>query len=408
MSEAPSRNTRSQWGRRPFTEGIDTSGEFPVAYRFSHARNGNRTLFVVFADFSAPGDYGFSNGVLDGLRANVLWIRDRFEGQRSYYLCKDMDFSLAESVHALIAKVVKALDLTYDDCVLWGSSKGGSAALYFGLRHGFRSVVASAPQFAIGTWVDERHPAAARFMMGDAYTERNVRELDAVLPELIAAERHRSTHVYLLSSPQDEQYKVQVKPYLQLFKAYENFNFVCCDSPLVSRHDQVSIRNLPTLMGVAGLLADGIAPRLGVVCTGYERPGGDTKGIDGYLATTSVVRDSVRVPSVRTPGVRGRLRGDAQVRLEGHAPGAVRVSLWRDGAYLASAPVSADGAWSWVSGGPWTPGRHTVRLFAVDAAGHQSRRADAGFTVMDVPAMKPDVPAMKLDVPAMKKEYADV
>src|SRR5688572_14333623 len=105
-------------GRHIFT-GVETSGEIPVEYRFSHSRNGNRHLVVVFANFTAPGEYGWSNGVLDKLRSNILWIRDLFDGANSYYLCKGMDFSLERSVVGLISRVMNALSLTPDDCTMF-------------------------------------------------------------------------------------------------------------------------------------------------------------------------------------------------------------------------------------------------------------------------------------------------
>jgi hypothetical protein len=87
---------------REIITGIDTSGAYPVEYRFAHAKGGNRHLVVVFANFAATDDYGWSNGVLDPVRANILWIRDRFHGSNSYYLCKGMDFALEQSRAAVI------------------------------------------------------------------------------------------------------------------------------------------------------------------------------------------------------------------------------------------------------------------------------------------------------------------
>ncbi len=45
--------------------------------------------------------------MLDNLRSNILWIRDRFDGGNTYYLCKAMDFSVERSVIGLISKVME-------------------------------------------------------------------------------------------------------------------------------------------------------------------------------------------------------------------------------------------------------------------------------------------------------------
>lgn len=172
---------------RPVLTGIDTSGTYPVHYRFSHAKSGNRHLVVVFANFSAPDDYGWSNGVFDNVRANILWVRDMFDGKNSYYLCKDMDFELERSVVTLISNVMHSLGLTPDQCTMWGGSKGGSAALYFGLKYGFRNIVSVVPMFRVGTSVQKR-PAIADFMMGGQVTDAKIQVLDRVIPDLVQAE----------------------------------------------------------------------------------------------------------------------------------------------------------------------------------------------------------------------------
>ncbi|MFC7218385.1 hypothetical protein ACFQLX_09415 [Streptomyces polyrhachis] len=377
MSKAPAKK-----GNRPLTNGIDASGAFPVEYRFAHAKGGNRHLVVVFANFSAPDDYGWSNGVFDNVRANILWIRDRFDGMNSYYLCRDMDFSLEQSVMGVITNVMRSLGLTPDDVTMWGGSKGGSAALYFGLRYGFRNIVSIVPQFQIGTYVATVHPKVARYMLGEGVPAQNVRAVDAVLPELVRSEVNREANVYLLSSPQDEQYKTQVEPFLGLFQRYENFNFFYSESPTITDHTQVTRRNVPVLIGLLNFLADGLAPRLGFVRNGYEDPDHDRSAIHGYLKSTSLVKDNsvFPPPAVLDPAPQSIL-GSGRIRFTGSAPRAVRVSLWEHGKFLGSPPVAVDGSWTWELERPWTAGKHLLRLFGVDAAGFHSERTEFQFTV---------------------------
>ncbi|MEU6477301.1 hypothetical protein ABZ858_10485 [Streptomyces sp. NPDC047017] len=379
MSPAPSKG-------RPLVTGIESAGTFPVEYRFAHAKNGNRHLFVVFANFTAPGDYGWSNGVFDNVRANILWIRDRFHGMNSYYLCKDMDFSLEQSVATLISHVMRALSLTPGDVTLWGGSKGGSAALYFGLRYGFRNIVSLVPQFLIGSYVRKVHPQVAAFMLGEGVPEENVRAVDAILPDLVRSGTHRSANIYLLSSPQDEQYPEQVEPFLGLFQHYENFNFIFSESPFITDHTQVTRRNVPALMGLANLLADGMPPRLGFVRNGYEEPDRDRSAIDAYLGSTSVVRGAEFPPPVVTSPAAQEEAGRDRVLFTGHAPGAVRVIVWEHGKYLGQADVLPGGAWTWELGRAWSKGKHPVRIYAVDAAGYQTERTEVNFVAVDAVA----------------------
>ncbi|MER7732754.1 hypothetical protein ABTX80_17885 [Streptomyces erythrochromogenes] len=371
----------AQNARRVFT-GVDSSGAVPIEYRFSHARNGNRHLVVVFANFTAPGEYGWSNGVLDKVRSNILWIRDLFDGANTYYLCKGMDFSLEQSVAGLISRVMGALSLTPDEVTMFGSSKGGSAALFFGLKYGFRNIVASVPQFLIGTYVREGIPGAAKVMMGEV-TEQNVATLDAVLPELVRSGANRAANIYVITSPQDEQYKRQIEPFIGLFQGRENFNFVYNDSSLITDHGKVTLRNLPTIMGLLNLLVDGITPRFGMVRNGFEQPERDSSAIDAFLTQTSQVKgDSFPRPVVLTPAQDERVPANT-VRFTGTALGAVRVSFWQDGKYQGAAPVAADGSWIWERTSPWAKGRHVIRLFGADANNYQTERTEVVFTAVE-------------------------
>ncbi|MFE4049620.1 hypothetical protein [Streptomyces sp. YIM B13518] len=377
MSTTPSN------GRKLFN-GIEASGTFPVEYRFSHAKSGNRHLVVVFANFSAPEDYGWSNGVFDNVRANILWIRDRFDGMNAYYLCRNMDFGLADSVQTLIAGFTRALGLTPDQVTLWGGSKGGSAALYFGLKHGYRNIVAIVPQFLIGDALEKRHPKVAAYMLGEGAPPHHARALDALIPDLVRAGLNRGANVYLLSSPQDEHYTVQVEPFLGMFQGYENVNYLHSESPTITGHATVTRRNVPALVGLLNLLVDGYAPRLGFVRHAPEEFDRDRSAVDAYLAATSKVQGTEAFP----PPVVTAPRSGAEVavtalRFSGRAPGAVRVSMWRNGKFVASPQVAPDGAWSWEPPKPWARGKHAVKIFAVDPAGFHSDRVEVPFTVVE-------------------------
>ncbi|GLW69800.1 hypothetical protein Kpho02_20990 [Kitasatospora phosalacinea] len=376
---------------RPTVEGTDSSGPVPVDFRFSPTRNGTRHLVVVFANFSAPDDYGFSNGVLDQVRANVLWIRDRFNGGNAYYLCQDMDFATERAVAAVIARFVHALDLTHDQVTVFGGSKGGSAALWFGLRHGYGNVLALIPAFRIGTSLFKRRPAAAELMTGGVTPEK-VAALDALLPELVATTPHRNTRVYLLTSPQDELYAEQVEPFLPLFADYPDFHLLVNDSPLITGHTTVTARTLPVVLGLLNLLVAGIAPRLGLARTGGEQPDRDTSALDALLAATErFPRPQVTFPDPAVP-----VPADT-VAVGGRAPGAERVSIWLNGKYMGSATTAEDGSWVRRFTRPWEPGEYTLKLFGVAADGEQSPRTLHTFSVVE-PA--PGLPTPLVTEPA--------
>ncbi|WP_327668584.1 MULTISPECIES: hypothetical protein [unclassified Streptomyces] len=360
--------TSTAHGRRMFT-GTDTAGPVPVDYRFFHARGGNRRLVVVFANFDAPDEYGWSTGVLDTLRANVLWIRDSFDGHNSYYLCREGDFGIEDSVAATIDRFVDALDLTREDCVLLGTSKGGSAALHFGLKYGYRNIVSVVPQFRIGSYVERLHPRTAAYMLGRDATDAEVYALDEALPSLVRESGHRDANIYLVSAVGDPQYRTEIEPHLTLFAGYDNFNFILTDSPHAPAHDRVARRNVPVVMALVNLLIDGIAPRIGFARNGYEDPDTGRPAVDDHLRATAAPGTWVEAPRVTAPEA-----GHEPVRFAGVADGAAQVQLWENARFLGRAQVAQDGAWSWTPRTPMAHGEHVVKVLALNADGADSER----------------------------------
>ncbi|WP_307622970.1 hypothetical protein [Streptomyces sp. V3I7] len=238
-----------------------------MEYRFRPAEGDVSHLIVVFSGFAAPGGYHFAGKSLNGLRANVLWIRDEFDGHYSYYMCRGMNFDIEASVHNLIESTMSRLGITHDRVSLLGVSKGGSAALYYGLKYGFRNIVTVVPQFLVGSYVRDR-AETGRYMLGNDMPQTHVDILDHAIPDLLKAYGGQDRNIYLFTSEADEQYETEISPHLQLFWACANFNVVRTRSHLVRQHGEVSGYNLPLVLGVLSALSDGAEPRLGFVENG--------------------------------------------------------------------------------------------------------------------------------------------
>lgn len=232
--------------RRKVVTETDTSGAFPVEYRFRPAEGDARHLIVVFSGLGAPNGYHFAGKSLMDLRANILWIRDDFDGNYSYYMCRNMDFGIESAVSGLIERTLAHLGLSRDQVSLLGVSKGGSAALYYGLRYGYRNIVTVVPQFLIGSYVYERS-VTGRYMLGEMMSQQNVDVLDSAIPNMLKARGGQGHNIYLFTSEADEQYETEINPHLQLFWACENFNFIRTDSPMVRQHGEVSGYNMPLI-----------------------------------------------------------------------------------------------------------------------------------------------------------------
>ncbi|MFI9613444.1 hypothetical protein ACIHCM_17555 [Streptomyces sp. NPDC052023] len=291
---------------RAYKESVEVHGKWPVEFQFRPAQGDHRHLLVVFSSVGSP--YGFGNA-LDSVKCNVLRIRDRFDGGASYYVARNMDFSVTESIQALIEDHMRRLRVTRDEVTLLGASKGGSAALYYGLKYDYKNIVASTPQYFLGSY-SKGHGQLGDAVLGEGQPDENVAVMDAVMKDLLAEKTDLKRNIYVISSPGDYQYEQEVQHYLPALREYENFNFLFVESPTVRRHDEVVRQALPSILSIVYSLTEGAAPRWGEVTTGAGSE--DPEAAAEYLAELRQ-RDTALALLQRAEFA------DGQLRLKGHA-----------------------------------------------------------------------------------------
>ncbi|MFC9115929.1 MULTISPECIES: hypothetical protein [Streptomyces] len=243
---------------------VEKYGNWEIEYEFTPAAGDHGNLLVVFS--SVGSKYGFGNA-LSGVQCNVLRIRDRFDGGPSYYVARAMDFSVSDAVEELITHYREKLGLSRDTVVLAGSSKGGSAAFYYALKYGYRNIVASTPQYFIGSY-SQGHGVLGAWVLGEGEPQENVDRLDAVLPELLAENTDLDRNIYLFSSTRDYQYEEHVVHFLPALRKYSNFNFFMVESTALVKHAEVTRQGLSVILSVIYALTEGTVPRFGEVQVG--------------------------------------------------------------------------------------------------------------------------------------------
>lgn len=227
--------------RHVFTEATEVHGKWPVEFQFRPARGDHRNLLVVFS--SVGSRYGFGDA-LDSVQCHILRIRDHFDGGASYYVARDMDFSVSESVQSLIRSFMERLGVSRDGVTLLGASKGGSAALYYGIKYDYRNIVASTPQYFLGSY-SHGHGQLGDAVLGEGQPAGNVAIMDSVMRDLLEKDTEFARNIYVISSPGDYQYEQEVKHYLPALRSYENFNFLFVDSPRCGATTRWSARPCP-------------------------------------------------------------------------------------------------------------------------------------------------------------------
>nr|WP_251691399.1 hypothetical protein [Streptomyces sp. CHD11] len=290
---------------------VEKWGKWEIEYEFTPAAGDHGGLLVVFS--SVGSKYGFGNA-LSGVQCNVLRIRDRFDGGTSYYVCRDMDFSVSDAVEELISSYAERLGQARDSVVLAGSSKGGSAAIFYGLKYGYRNIVASTPQYYIGSY-SQGHGVLGAYVLGEGEPQENVDTLDAVLPTLLAEDQDHDRNIYLVSSTQDYQYEEEVVHFLPALRKYSNFNLFMVQSPAFVKHAEVTRQGLSMILSIIYALTEGTTPRWGEVQVGSNEV--DEAAASAYLA-------DLRARDTAAAVLTGVALTDQRARLTGHAflPGA--------------------------------------------------------------------------------------
>lgn len=240
-----------------------------LKYMFKPSDSDRSHLLVIFTGFKLGPmtGYDFQGDAIKGYKGNILWIKDDFDGVCAYYLCKGMKFDIEMSVMSLIEKCLSDLYIGKTDCTLVGFSKGGTAALYYGVKYGFNNIVATVPRFNVGSYISKNRASVADYMMGSVNNGK-INFLNNILSNVIRSDDFDSKNIYLFSSKADNQFVTEIEPNLFLFEKYENFNFILTDSSMVRQHNQVTRYNTPLILSILYALCEGIVPKYGVVNNG--------------------------------------------------------------------------------------------------------------------------------------------
>jgi len=186
----------------------------PIKYVFNEGNVNKDHLVIMFSGFSentakVKHVYNYMR-TLNDFDCNKLFILDNYGPTGSYYIGENMSYEVESSVLSLITFITRKYRIAPHNVILTGSSKGGTAALYFGLKYNFGHVIAGAFQTRITTYIKEHRPEAYAFMVGgDAQKEEQLNEI--VYKQL---EKEVLTNLFLMSSENDWQYAEHIEPFL--------------------------------------------------------------------------------------------------------------------------------------------------------------------------------------------------
>lgn len=171
------------------------------------------TLVIVFSSCTRKGLKARYNYVrtLEGLKCNRLHILDDYaeDGRGSYYLGRNFTFNEEKATDALIEMIVNKLRPR--KVVFCGSSKGGYAALNFGLKRECTHIIAGGPQYFLASYLKgAENSCTYRYIVGENSEEKE-RLVEYYLQEKIRNNPHIDTQkIYLHYSTEEHTYKEHI------------------------------------------------------------------------------------------------------------------------------------------------------------------------------------------------------
>ena len=179
--------------------------------KYLYENNHSDRLIISFSGF--PGNRKPSYNYVRTLRGikevDKLFILDDFGYKGSYYLMENGSDIPCRLVVGLIKEIVSREG--YKFVYTMGSSKGGTAAIYFGLQCNVTAVYAGACQYYIGSYLNRpQYMPIVVGMTGREPSEDVIAELDKIVPKQLEVHAGSQTIVHLLYSKEEHTYKEHI------------------------------------------------------------------------------------------------------------------------------------------------------------------------------------------------------
>jgi len=214
----------------------------PIRYYFEEAKKINKDkLIIVFSSFSTSfPKYNYIN-TLKAYDCNKLFILDDYGSKGTYYLGIRGEFNIDSSVISLITHIISKYNILFNNVISIGTSKGGSAAIYYGMKYNFGTIIAGAPQYKIGTYLSDLSIKKYALEIFGGINDANKIKYDNTI-RLVS---NIDSKVYILTSDGDNQYKKLLKEYEYIARELEiNLTIEKCE---INNHGEIA-REFPKFL----------------------------------------------------------------------------------------------------------------------------------------------------------------
>lgn len=178
--------------------------------KYLHFKRGSKILAIVFSAFDANDSNRAYNYVrsFSKLGIDFLFLSDPWGYRGSYYLLERGSDAPELATQVLINHIVNGGG--YNVVLTMGTSKGGSAALYYGLKNNVNDIVIGACQYRIGSYISE-YPDIFKGMTDHEVNDNDISRLNNLLPNLLNKSTQVKSKIHLLHSKQEPTYQRDIK-----------------------------------------------------------------------------------------------------------------------------------------------------------------------------------------------------
>lgn len=219
--------------------------EKEINYIFKKASWDSPYLVVVFSGFNSAAykeqhPYNYITA-LSKFDLNLLFIQDTCGERGCYYLCEHLNFSVERTVYALIKKIANEAGVEEKNIITVGSSKGGTAAIYYGLKYAFGHVIAGVPQTKLASYIVSTGAGGKPvrdYMFAQDDWDNSFEILDEIVLNLV--KENLPTKVNLLLSENDSLWNEHFVPLLQKFDQMQ-VQYEMVNDLSIKKHSEVAV-----------------------------------------------------------------------------------------------------------------------------------------------------------------------
>lgn len=190
--------------------------------KFLFIKKSSNELIVSFSGFPGKGKKAKYNyfRTLKNIKKNQLYILDDFgyESAGSYYLGEKGEYFLENEIPKLIRLITEKnnINITY----FIGTSKGGWASLYYGIKLNSNYILSGAPQYYIGEYLkkNEYHLKILNGIIGNESEKVRIEQLNKKLKNTIENTDISDIKFIIHYSKNEPTYEEGIKEMLLDFK----------------------------------------------------------------------------------------------------------------------------------------------------------------------------------------------